>query len=112
MKKFRQLIRHNRFLTTIMAAILIAIVWVIMSVSIYMVDGTHLLDLSRPGYEPAREQVKKDTTTQQAFPSSGAVDSGVLDDFLKRFTDRTHEIDQFDVFDSGALDETHLKIQQ
>lgn len=109
MKKIRDLINQNRFLVLIMAAIFISIVWVIISVAIYMRDGAYLLDLSRPGYEPAREQVHEQTTSSN-FRADGPLDADAVEDFLKLYEERTDAIDKFDNFDSTALDANQLNL--
>lgn len=109
MKKLHTLIQQNRFLALITCAIIIAIIWVIVSVTIYMRDGTYLLDLSRPGYEPAREQVHEQSTTQQ-FRPDGTFDAAALEGFLGLYNERTEAIDFFDNFDSTALDPAQLNI--
>lgn len=109
MKKLQTLIRQNRFLALIVFAILVAIVWVIVSVSIYMRDGSYLLDLSRPGYEPAREQVHEQTATQQ-FRPDGTFDAAALEEFLGLYNERTDSINLFDNFDSTALDPAQLNL--
>lgn len=109
MKSFRRILRHNRFLLLVLSAIGVTIIWVVVSVTIYMRDGTHLLDLSRPGYEPAREQVKE-TEDQKAFDDDGPVDKTALSEFLKLYQAQSNEINTFDPFNSSALADEHLKI--
>lgn len=111
MKKLQRLIDENRFLTVIVAAIIIAVIWVVVSVSIYVSDGTYLLDLSRPGYEPVREQVQQEESYSQSdFSADGPVDAAALTEFLELYKERTDDIDKYDDFDTDALDEVQLRI--
>lgn len=109
MKKIAELVAQNRFLFMVMGAIAIAIVWVIISVAIYINNGTHLLDLSRPGYEPVREQVRQDDSVQ-SFESDGALDVETLEGFMRNYSEQIDEINQLDDFSGQSLDDKQLKL--
>lgn len=109
-KKLINLVAQNRFLFMVIGAIAIAIAWVIISVAFYINDGTHLLDLSRPGYEPVREQVRREDSTQ-SFRADGALDVETLEGFMKNYNEQIDSINQLDDFSGQALDDTQLKLE-
>lgn len=110
MKKIKELIAQNRFLFMVMGAIAVAIIWVVISVTFYIRDGTYLLDLSRPDYEPVREQVHRDDSVQ-SFRSDGALDIETLEGFMDNYREQVDTIDQLDDFSGQALEDSHLKLE-
>ncbi len=66
-------------------AIVITIIMTGTSLFIYRSSGDIYLDRSRPGYLPDREEVNEDaeTTTNYAYPDTGAFDRAELDEYLK-----------------------------
>lgn len=111
MKKLRDIMQQNRFLVLIAGAMVVALIWVVVSVTIYVRDGTYLLDLSRPGYAPVRDRVQQEESyTQENFSPDGPIDEQSLQQFLKLYKERTEDINKYDNFNSNALHEQQLKI--
>lgn len=111
----------NRFIRTIDAlvskyglpfgvglAIVIAVLLSVLSMTLYFVSGTAKLDLSRPGYESARNQINHDDGTEENFPASGALDGKVMKDFIGMYDKRVKSLEQYDTFSQNILDDAQI----
>lgn len=96
----------------IFLAIFIAIIMMLLSMTLYFISGTAKLDLSRPGYESARQQVRGSESTTKNFSSNGNLDPGVLDGFLKSYDMESQKLQQYSVFDQSLLDDAQIGLTQ
>lgn len=88
-------------------AILIALLLTVTSVIIYEVSGAAMLDLSRPGYEPARKQLQK-TNGQLQFSSKEPIDQSVVKKFRSLYKKQTDDIHKLNSFNGKVLDDSQL----
>jgi hypothetical protein len=77
--------------------------------ALYVSSGASRLDLSRPGYEHAREAVIPDTA-ESYFDPSGPLNSTVVSDFQKRYDKHRNELNKLGDYSSNALDDNELQI--
>ena len=91
-------------------AVVIALILTAVSVSWYTLDGSSKLDLSRPGYERERIEVRT-TDTLKTYDTTSPVDQGTFDTFLKEFDDRSKELNGYGSFGDGALDDNDIQLQ-
>ncbi len=89
------------------AAILIALLLTVVSVIIYEVSGAAMLDLSRPGFEPARKQLQK-SNDQIQFSSKGPIDQEVIKNFRSLYKKQADDIRKLNGFNSKVLDDSQL----
>lgn len=89
-------------------AIIIAVLLSVLSMTLYFVSGTAKLDLSRPGYESARNQINHDDGSEETFSSNGALDGKVMKDFLTMYDKRSKSLEQYDIFNQSILDDVQI----
>jgi hypothetical protein len=91
---------NNLFLLT---AITLAVTVVLLGISIllYRVSGTAQLDLSRPGYETARD--KSEAVRSDEFDSTGPINDKTIKEFESMYDSRASRIKSINAFKSEAL---------
>lgn len=109
LQRIRLVVGRHRIIYGVIVALAIAFLLTMVSMALYISSGASRLDLSRPGYEKAREEITKDTDMDE-FSSSGSITTDTLDDFQKRFDKRRTELNGLGAFSSTALDDNQLQI--
>lgn len=107
-KKIQPVIDRYKFTFGVIIAIGICLSLTVFSVFLYEVTGTAKLDLSRPGYEGARQKIATSPPSEKSFDPGGPLDGEVLDDYLKKYKTQSQRIDKYDNFDPHLLDDTPL----
>lgn len=102
---------EHRFLFLVFSSIIIAILLVMVSLSLYVSSGTAQLDLSRPGYQSIREQIHDDASFN-GFDANGALDKKALDDFQSMYDAKLKEVRSVDAFANDVLSPESLQIDQ
>src|SRR5687767_13228274 len=98
------IVQRYRLIALITGAVLVSLLLTVFSVLIYVRDGTSRLDLSRPGYEQVRDQIRPDDTSP-AFESSGELTKEVMEKFAKDLKDKIGEFNQLSSFDVAPLED-------
>lgn len=107
-----EVIRSHQFLTMIIGAIVVALFLVYVALSLYSSSGTLQLDLSRPGYDSAREEVTKGSEVFQGFSEDGAINSKSLNEFDKLYKQKAAEaLIDIDAFSGNALGDKALSLE-
>jgi hypothetical protein len=106
----RSFIGKHSFLLFITISILISAVVVYISMQMYNSSGAAQLDLSRPGYVSVRSQVDTSDGDLQTYPSNGAMNKGVINDFKSSFNKQAKKIEAVDAFGGDPLDPAALGI--
>ena len=103
---------QHRFLLMIIASIGIALTLVVISTTMYYLSGTAQLDLSRPSYQPVRDELKKNKTadSQTPFSSNGDISEDMFKDFMKRYDVRSKEATGLDAFSGEPMSDQALGI--
>lgn len=96
----------------ILLAILAALLLTTISMTLYFVSGTSKLDLSRPGYESAREQIRQTDGNNQNFSASGDIDVEVIEDFLSKYDKEAKDLSQYSTFNESILGDQQLGITE
>lgn len=94
----------------VLVAIIIALILTSINMTLYFVSGTSKLDLSRPGYESARDQIRRTNGSDQNFSASGDLDSTTIKDFLKKYDNESKDLQQYSPFSENILDDEQLGI--
>lgn len=92
----------------IFLAICVALLLTAISMTLYFVSGTAKLDLSRPGYEGARQQIRRDNGTDQNFSANGPLNSTVMKDFLNKYDKELKKLESYDKFDQNILEDAQI----
>lgn len=98
-----------RFIGFISASVAVSLVLVAISIAMYFSSGTAQLDLSRPGYQSVRSQAKPEDP-YKGFDASGPVDENSLQEFDSKYKDRAKNALSVDAFNSDALSDASLNI--
>ncbi len=92
----------------IFLAITFALLMTVASMALYIVGGTAKLDLSRPGYESVRSQIRQDDGYNDDFSSTGEINKDVIKDFLKMYDSEAKSLGQYDDFDRDILGDSQI----
>lgn len=93
----------HRFLVMIILSIIIAMILVSISITIYYTNGAAQLDLSRPGYKEVRSQVVVDDDGFSDFSSTGLINKTVIDDFRALYNQQAVKAKTIDAFGGDPL---------
>lgn len=93
----------------LLGAISIALILTVISVNRYIKDGVAGLDLSRPGYEKVREQVRSNSDNEQ-FNATGLIDEAVLDRFEELYETEVSELPEANSFSDTSLSDEQLRL--
>lgn len=100
----------HKFIAMIGGSIVIALLFVSMSLALYSSSGAAQLDLSRPGYKSAEVKKEDATPAFEGFSASGSVDKKTLEEFEKMYRERTKNATSVDAFSGEVLDAQALGI--
>jgi|GEM_PF-1197463 len=91
-------------------AIFLSLCLTAVSVSWYSLDGSSKLDLSRPGYEQERTEVRT-SDTQKTYDSTSPITKKSVGDFLQEYDGRVQELSGYGNFGEGALDDSDIQLK-
>lgn len=91
--------------------VIVTLMLTVTSVTIYYATGVSKLDLSRPGFERERTEVRTDTSTK-TYDTTSKVTSEVLDEFFKEYDERANDLRQYGDFRDQALDDASLQLSE
>ncbi len=93
----------HRFLAMIILSILIAVILVAISISIYYTNGAAQLDLSRPGYKEVRSKVIDNDTSFSDYSATGLISRATINDFKTLYSQQAIKAKAIDAFGSDPL---------
>lgn len=106
--KAKQWILEHQFLTFVVSVLAVATVLTGVSLWLYNASGTARLDLSRPGYEKVRSEVKDEDSKTEPFSSTGPIDSQSVKDFRARYEALKKKLDKTGNYDESAISDDNL----
>lgn len=101
-------IAKAKLAVAIVGAIVIALVLTAISIAIYVRSGVASLDLSRPGYEQVRDQVRTDKAN--TFDSVGPINKRSLEEFQRLYRTELQELSNSSAFSDHSLDDSQLRL--
>lgn len=101
------LVEHT-ILLGLLVALMVGLVMTSVSIWIYNSSDVSRLDISRPGYEKARESVIKGDETLQ-FGATGTLDSNAMKDFQQLFDEKREKLDAIGSFEGEIQSDGQLK---
>ncbi len=101
--------KHS-FLLMITISILISIFVVFISMTLYNGSGAAQLDLSRPGYVSVRSQALNDDGDFKNYPSTGAINKGIIEEFKLLYAKQAEKVKAVDAFGGSPLNPDGLGI--
>lgn len=105
----RNFFADHRIMLGIIGVVIAALAMTVISVWVYNLSDVARLDISRPGYEQARESVIKGNETQQ-FSATGELDKEAFDTFKKLFDERLQALQAIGKFDGNSMSDDQLKL--
>lgn len=99
----------RKLFIAILLAVAVALLLTCCSLWIYHSNDVSRLDISRPGYEKARQSVKRNEDNTK-FSATGVLDKAALDQFDSLFTKARNDLNGNGKFDGNVLDDDQLKI--
>jgi flagellar basal body-associated protein FliL len=105
----RRVPQSSRLPLALGIAIVVALVLTVVSVAIYSRNGSSKLDLSRPGYERERQEVRQ-TEPQKTYDTTSPVTKGAIDEFLTEYDQRIKDLSQYGDFRDQPLSDSELQI--
>ena len=97
--------QKHRFFVLIVGVILVSIVLVCISLSLYNSSGAAQIDLSRPGLKSIQKEASRGQVND-SFSSSGKLDTAAFDAFDKMYGNHSRRVVGAKSFDTEALDAT------
>ena len=101
---------RRRFVIMMAGAILVSIFLVYVAMSLYRSSGTYQLDLSRPGYDDARQEATREREVFNGFASDGTINKQTLDEFNELYRQKAEEALSIDAFSGDALSDKTLSL--
>jgi hypothetical protein len=98
----------HQWLAFIAVVLIIAMALTTISLWLYRVSGTAKLDLSRPGYEKVREDIKDDSDSTKPFSPTGRLNDAIIEDFRARYKNIKARLDQMNSYDNTAMSDENL----
>lgn len=90
--RVQQFLIEHKIILGLLVALTVSLLMTSISIWIYNMSDVSRLDISRPGYEKARESVIKGDETLQ-FGATGVLDSNALKDFQQLFDEKREKLD-------------------
>ena len=108
LRKLRSNAKIHSFGWALGLAIGLTILLTSISLEIYKVTGSYLLDFSRPGLEKVRQSVDREQTP--TFAEIGTITPETIDEFKALYDKKHDELDKLGRYDSTSLDDTQLQL--
>lgn len=107
-------IREHQFFVMVSGVIVVSLFLVYVALSLYTSSGTIQLDLSRPGYDSAREEATKGTAEVfKAYPEDGPINEDSLKKFDTLYKQKAAEaLIDIDAFSGDALSDESLSLTE
>lgn len=106
-------VREHQFFSMVILVIVVSLFLVYVALSLYQSSGTMQLDLSRPGYDSARQEAIKDTEVFKGFSADGTLDKNALNEFDTLYKQKASEaLIGIDAFSGDALSDSALLLDR
>ena len=106
--KIVEWITGHQWPTFIIAVLVVSVALTGVSLWLYQAGDAIRLDMSRPGYEKARESIQDDGDTTESFSPTGNLDDQALADFRSRYETIKNRLDQTDNYDCSVTTDENL----
>lgn len=105
--------RAHQFFAMVVIVIGISLFLVYVALSLYNSSGALQLDLSRPGYDSAREEAIKGNEVFRGFSADGPINQASLDEFDKLYREKAAEaLIDIDAFAGDPLSDSTLALDK
>lgn len=101
-------ILNHQFVVFVIVALIATCVFTGVSLWLYRSSGAAGLDLSRPGYEEVRTEVKDDNEITKPYSPTGSIDSDSVKDFQSRYEAIKSRLDATNNYSGSVVDDINL----
>lgn len=101
-------IKSHQLVMFLFGACVLTVASTVAGLVIYKVSGAYKFDLSRPGYEDVREDIKDDDDNTMPFPTNGVLDPDAIQDFRDRYHRITDRLNKMNDYDAEVLSDENL----
>lgn len=106
-------VRAHQYFSMIVLVILISLFLVYVALSLYQSSGALQLDLSRPGYDSARQEAIKDNEVFKGFSGDGPINKDSLNEFDTLYKQKAAEaLIDFNAFSGNSLSDAALSLDR
>jgi hypothetical protein len=105
-----KILSFNHLFLLVVVTLVVTFVLLGTALLLYKLSGTAQLDLSRPGYETARDQ--SETVKPDEFSPSGALNDQTIEDFKAMYDQRAERIEGVNAFGPDPLSDATLSITE
>lgn len=106
-------VRAHQFIVMIILVITLSLFMVYVALNLYQSSGTLQLDLSRPGYDSARQEAIKGNEVFRGFSADGTINSESLNEFDRLYKQKAAEaLIDIDAFSGDALSDATLTLDR
>ena len=102
---------RHRMAILICVTVIISLILVSVSITMYNLNGTAQLDLSRPGYEGVNTRLDEEVAQFQEYATSGEITSESLEEFRTLFSSQAANAQEIDSFSTDPLNPVSLGIE-
>lgn len=108
-KNRHEMLAEYRLAAFIGVSVVVALLLTTVSLLLYTLTGTASLDLSRPGYEDARQKVKREVD-DEVFSATGGMNKAVMKEYLSLYQKKQQPLKTYDSFDPNIVSDTQLNL--
>jgi hypothetical protein len=106
-------VRTHQYFSMVILVIFISLFLVYVALSLYQSSGTLQLDLSRPGYDSARQEAIKDKEVFNGFSGDGPITKSSLNEFDTLYKKKAAEaLIDIDAFSGDSLSDAALALDR
>jgi len=107
-KRLGKWIIEHQWSVFIVIVLIAALTLTTISLWLYRTSGAIKLDLSRPGYEKVREDIKDDNDNAGPFLPTGNLDETAITDFRSRYETIKVRLNQINNYDNAVMSDENL----
>ncbi len=93
---------QHRLILLLIFTVIIATVFMVVSMILYSASGAAELDLSRPGFQAVSDQVER-TDNIKEYSASGAINKETIEEFIVLFDEQADRAQAVDAFKGDPL---------
>lgn len=101
---------YRRLISMVVLAILMSLIFVGVSLSLYYSSGAAQLDLSRPSYTSVSDQANSRDEDTDEYSATGSIDDESLREFWLLYQEQAEKIRVVDAFSGDPLSDAALGI--
>lgn len=111
LRRLKHFMQTHMIMCGVGVSVLVAVLLTSISMWAYNSSDVARLDVSRPGYETIRDEVKNTEETKK-FGATGELNEQAFEDFQLLYDERLHNLGDLGRFDGAVLNDDQLKLAE